>query len=47
MFGNGTFTLDAINALCEALLKSSVTSLRCVLAFWVSQSHVIPPGIIC
>ena len=41
--GKGTFTLDAINALCEALPKSSVISLRCALAFWVSRA--ILPGI--
>ena len=29
-FGKGTFTLDAINALCEALNNSNLTSIKCV-----------------
>ena len=27
-FGRGTFTLEGINALCEGLKQSSITSLR-------------------
>ena len=29
--GDGEFTLDAINAICEALTKSNIQSLRCLL----------------
>ena len=31
--GFGTFTLDAINAICEALTKSNIQSLRCLLLY--------------
>ena len=31
MIGDGKFTLDAINAICDAMTKSSIQSLRCSL----------------
>ena len=40
--GLGKFTLDAINAICDALTKSNVQSIRCSL-FVQHVQHGYPP----
>ena len=32
-YGNGTYTIKGITALCEGIKQSNIQSLRCVLAF--------------
>ena len=41
--GSGTFTLDAINAICNALTKSNVQSIRCALAIIPVETAGYPP----
>ena len=38
--GSGTFTLDAINAICEALTKSNIQSIRCLLSSYLIHARM-------
>ena len=42
IYGNGKFTLDAINAICDALTKSNVQSIRCSLLSNMSNMDTRP-----